>query len=41
MSIESKTKISKTLVRPTITYAADKRGDSVKIKQLVRTTWIF
>jgi len=38
MSIQSKTKIYKALARPTIAYAAETRADSVKTKQLVRTT---
>ncbi|PSN36755.1 hypothetical protein C0J52_19376 [Blattella germanica] len=37
MSIESKTRIYKTCVRPIMTYAAETRADTKKTEQLVST----
>lgn len=38
MSIEGKTRIYKTCVRPIMTYATKTRGDTTASKQLLRTT---
>ena len=38
MSIESKTRIYKTCVRPIMTYATETRAETAATKQLLRTT---
>ena len=38
MTVESKIKIYKAVVRPIMTYSAETRADTTKTKQLLRTT---